>query len=129
VRDIEELEKDEAESLETSKFENWKVICSSVRERANYAGGLRLEEIPSRTLFLRKSEFPASKVTAAISLDGKRVELCWAVRERIGGLVEEQSATFQVLLDQNGKLYFRRNEEPFTVEELSQLIVSLADRF
>ena len=78
---------------------------------------------------LRKSEFPASKVTADISLDGQRVNLRWAVRERIGGLVEEESDAVQVRLDQDGRLYFQRKNETLTVQELSSLIVSLADRF
>lgn len=68
-------------------------------------------------------------MTADISLDGQRVNLHWAVRERIGGLVEEESDVIQVRLDENGRLYFQRKDEVFTLEELSTLIVSLADRF
>jgi hypothetical protein len=99
LRNTEELEKAEAEGLDQDKFENWKVIQSAVSNRAKKTGGLQMYGIPSRSLFLRKSEFPASKVTADISLDGQRINLRWAVRERIGGLVDEESDTIQVRLD------------------------------
>jgi hypothetical protein len=69
------------------------------------------------------------RVTVALSLDGQRLDVRWAVRERIGGLVEEQSETFQLRYDQDGRLYFSRGEEPFRLQEISKLIVSLADRF
>lgn len=129
MRNTEELENTEAEELDRKKFENWKLIQSAVSDRLKNVGGLQLLEVPSRSLFLRKSEFPASKVTADISLDGQRVNLRWAVRERIGGLVEEESDALQVRLDQDGRLYFRRKAEVLTLDELSSLIVSLADRF
>jgi hypothetical protein len=129
LRNTEELEKGEVEGLDQDKFENWKVIQSAVSDLAKKTGGLQMYEIPSRSLFLQKAEFPASKVTADISLDGQRINLCWAVRERIGGLVEEESDTIQVRLDQDGKLYFQRKDKRFTLEELSRLIVSLASRF
>jgi len=129
LKTSEELEKSEVETLEQSKFENWNRIKSAVREKVRNTGGLHLEEIPSRSLFLCKSEFPASKVNAAISLDGQRVDLHWAVRERIGGLVEEEFDAFRVKLNENGNLYFTRKNETFTLEELGRLIVSLADRF
>jgi hypothetical protein len=80
-------------------------------------------------LFLRKSEFPASKVTADLSSDGQRVNLRWAVRERIGGLVEEASAVIRVRRNVDGGLYFQRRDEVLALDELSALIVSLADRF
>jgi len=123
------LEKTEAEELDRKKFENWKLIQSAVSNRSKNKGGLQLLEVPSRSLFLRKSEFPASKVTADISLDGQRVNLHWAVRERIGGLVEEESDAIQVRLGDDERLYFQRKGEVLTLEELSSLIVSLADRF
>jgi hypothetical protein len=129
LRNIQELEKTESEELDRRKFENWKLIQSAVGERSRNIGGLQLLEVPSRSLFLRKAEFPASKVTADISLDGQRVNLRWAVRDRIGGLVEEESDAVQVRLDRDGRLYFQRKHDTLTVEELSTLIVSLADRF
>jgi hypothetical protein len=129
LRTTEELEKTEAQELDLKKFEHWMLIQSAVRDRSENIGGLQLLEVPSRSLFLRRSEFPASKVTADISLDGQRVNLRWAVRERIGGLVEEAADTIEVRLDQNGRLYFQRKGEVLTVEDLSRLIVSLADRF
>jgi hypothetical protein len=129
LRNIEELEKTEAEELDRNKFENWKLIQSAVSDRSRNLGGLELIEVPSRSLFLRKSEFPASKVTADISLDGQRVNLRWTVRERIGGLVEEDSDTIEVRLDRDGRLYFQRKGEVLSLEDLSRLIVSLADRF
>jgi hypothetical protein len=129
LRKTQELEESEAEELDRRKFENWELIRSAVSNRSKNTGGLQMVEIPSRSLFLRKSEFPASKVTADISLDGQRVDLRWAVRERIGGLVEEASDTVQVRLDQDGRLYFQRKDEMLTLAELSRLIVALADRF
>ncbi|HYM75670.1 MAG TPA: hypothetical protein VE377_06795 [Candidatus Dormibacteraeota bacterium] len=129
MQNIQELEKIELEELDRRKFENWKLIQSAVGERSRNIGGLQLLEVPSRSLFLRKAEFPASKVTADISLDGQRVNLRWAVRERIGGLVEEASDAVQVRLDRNGRLYFKRKDDTLTVQELSSLIVSLADCF
>jgi hypothetical protein len=129
LRNIQELEKTESEELDRRKFENWKLIQSAASERSRNIGGLQLLEVPSRSLFLRKAEFPASKVTADISLDGQRVNLRWAVRDRIGGLVEEESDAVQVRLDRDGRLYFRRKDDTLTVEELSRLIISLADRF
>ena len=129
LRKTQELEEIEAEELDRRKFENWKLIQSAVSNRSKNTGGLQMVEVPSRSLFLRKSEFPASKVTADISLDGQRVNLRWAVRERIGGLVEEASDTVQVRLDQDGRLYFQRKAEMLTLSELSGLVVSLADRF
>jgi hypothetical protein len=129
VRSAEDLEMAEAEELDRKKFENWKLIQNAVSNRSQRIGKLQLVEIPSRSLFLRKSEFPASKVTADISLDGQRVNLRWAVRERIGGLVEEASDVINVRLDPNGTVYFQRRDEFLTLEELSALIVSLADRF
>jgi len=129
MRNGEEPEKSEAEKLEKSKFENWIRIKSAVGERITSTGGLKLEEIPSRSLLLRKSEFPASTVSAAISLDGQRVDLEWAVRERIGGLVKRESDTFQVRLGETGSLYFTRKNETFSLDNLTRLIVSLADRF
>lgn len=90
VRTTQELEKTEAEALDRTKFENWKLIQSAVSNRSQSKGGLQLIEVPSRSLFLLKSEFPASKVTADISLDGQRVNLHWAVRERIGGLLKKR---------------------------------------
>ena len=75
MRNTEELENTEAEELDRKKFENWKLIQSAVSDRLKNVGGLQLLEVPSRSLFLRKSEFPASKVTADISLDGQRVNL------------------------------------------------------
>jgi len=129
LRNIQELEKTESEELDRRKFENWKLIQSAVSERSRNIGGLQLLEVPSRSLFLRKSKFPASKVTADISLDGQRVNLRWAVRDRIGGLVEEASDAVEVRLDRNGRLYFQRKDDILTLEELSSLIVSLADRF
>ena len=68
-------------------------------------------------------------MTAAISLDGQRLELHWAVRERITGLVDEQSDIFRIRLAPSGGIYFTRKDEPLSLEELSRLIVSLADRF
>lgn len=129
MRNTEELEKTEAEELDRKKFENWNLIQSAVSNRSKNKGGLQLLEVPARSLFLRKSEFPASKVTADISLDGQRVNLHWAVRERIGGLVEEESDAIHVRLDDDERLYFQRKGEVLTLEELSSLIVSLADRF
>jgi hypothetical protein len=129
VRSAEDLKMAEAEELDRKKFENWKLIQNAVSNRSQRIGKLQLVEIPSRSLFLRKSEFPASKVTADISLDGQRVNLRWAVRERIGGLVEEASDVINVRLDPNGTVYFQRRDEFLTLEELSALIVSLADRF
>jgi hypothetical protein len=129
MRNSKELEKPKAEMLEQSKFENWNRIKSAVREQVRNRGGLHLEEIPSRSLFLRQSEFPASKVSAAISLDGQRVGLHWAVRERIGGLVQEESDDFQVKLNETGNLYFTRKNETFSLDDLARLIVSLADKF
>jgi hypothetical protein len=129
LRNIQGLEKTESEELDRRKFENWKLIQSAVGERSRNIGGLQLLEVPSRSLFLRKAEFPASKVTADISRDGQRVNLRWAVRDRLGGLVEEESDAVQVRLDRDGRLYFRRKDDTLTVEELSSLIVSLADRF
>jgi hypothetical protein len=129
LRNTQELEKTESEELDQRKFENWKLIQSAVNERSRNIGGLQFLEVPSRSLFLRKAEFPASKVTVDISLDGQRVNLRWAVRDRIGGLVEEESDALQIRLDQDGRLYFRRKDDTLTVEELSSLIVSLADRF
>ena len=124
-----ELKKAEAEELDRKKFENWTLIKSAVSNRCEMRGGLQLLEIPSRSLFLRKSEFPASKVTADISLDGQRINLRWAVRERIGGLIDEESDVIHVRLDPDERLYFQRKGEVFTLEELSALIVFLADRF
>ena len=129
MRSIQELEKAESEELDRRKFETWRLIQSAVGERSRNIGELQLLEVPSRSLFLRKAEFPASKVTADISLDGQRVNLRWAVRERIGGLVEEASDAVQVRLDQDGRLYFQRKNETLTLQDLSSLIVSLADRF
>ena len=129
MRSTQELDKTEAEDLDREKFENWKLIQSAVSNRSQKKGGLQLLEVPSRSLFLRKSEFPASKVMVDISLDGQRINLRWAVRERIGGLVEEASEVIQVRLDPNERLYFDRKGEVLTLEELSTLIVSLADRF
>jgi hypothetical protein len=129
LRNTQELEKAESEELDRRKFENWRLIQSAVGERSRNIGGLQLLEVPSRSLFLRKAEFPASKVTADISLDGQRVNLRWAVRERIGGLVEEESDAVQVRLDQDGRLYFQHKNETLTVQDPSSLIVSLADRF
>ena len=129
VRNAQELETTEVEELDRQKFENWKLIQTAVSDRSETKGGLQLIEVPSRSLFLRKSEFPASKVTADISLDGQRVNLRWAVRERIGGLVEEASDVIRVRLDANGRLYFQRKDGVFTLDELAALIVSLADRF
>lgn len=129
LRTTEELEKTEADELDLRKFEHWMLIQSAVRDRSENIGGLQLLEVPSRSLFLRRSEFPASKVTADISLDGQRVNLRWAVRERIGGLVEEESDAVEVRLDRDGRLNFRRKGDTLTLEELSSLIVSLADRF
>jgi hypothetical protein len=57
------------------------------------------------------------------------VNLRWEVRERIGGLAEEESDTIGVRLDHDRRLYFQRKGEVLTLEELSRLIVSLADRF
>jgi hypothetical protein len=128
LRTTEELEK-KADELDLRKFEHWMLIQSAVRDRSENIGGLQLLEVPSRSLFLRRSEFPASKVTADISLDGQRVNLRWAVRERIGGLVEEESDAVEVRLDRDGRLNFRRKGDTLTLEELSSLIVSLADRF
>jgi len=51
--------------LEQTKFQNWKLITSAVSERVEKAGGLRFDEIPSRSLMLGKSELPASTVRAA----------------------------------------------------------------
>ncbi len=119
----------EAETLECAKFTNWGRIKDAVRNRAMHVGGLQQIDVPSRSLFLRKSKFPASKVTAAISLDGQRLELHWAVRERITGLVDEQSDIFRIRLAPSGGIYFTRKDEPLSLEELSRLIVSLADRF
>jgi hypothetical protein len=129
LRTTQELEKTQADELDQRKFENWKLIQSAVGERSRNIGGLQFLEVPSRSLFLRKAEFPASKVTVDISLDGQRVNLRWAVRDRIGGLVEEESDALQIRLDRDGRLYFRRKDDMLTVEELSSLIVSLADRF
>jgi hypothetical protein len=129
LRNTQELEKAEAEGLDQDKFENWRVIQAAVSNLAKKTGGVQMYEIPSRSLFLRRSEFPASKITADISLDGQRVNLHWAVRESIGGLVEEESDTIQVRLDRDGKLYFQRKDETITLKELSSLIVSLASRF
>ena len=106
MRTTEELEKTEADELDRRKFENWKLIQSAVSDRSDNMGGLQLLEVPSRSLFLRKSEFPASKVTADISLDGQRVNLRWAVRGRIGGLVEEESDAVEVRLDRGWKTLF-----------------------
>ena len=88
-----ELTNTEAEALEKAKFDHWKMILSAVRDLVKEQKGLKLEEIPSRSLFIRRSEFPASKVTASMSLDGQRIELHWVVRERVGGLVQEASDT------------------------------------
>lgn len=101
----------------------------AVSDRSEAKGGLQLVEVPSRSLFLRKSEFPASKVTADISLDRQRVNLRWAVRERIDGPVEEASDVIQVRRNVNGELYFQRKDEVLTLDDLSASIVSLADRF
>jgi hypothetical protein len=124
-----ELRDTEAEILESAKFANWALIQDAVRNRAMDVGGLQQIDVPSRTLFLRKSEFPASKVTAAISLDGQRLELHWAVRERIGGLVDEQRETLRIRLTSSGEICFMRKDESLSLEDLSRLIVSLADRF
>lgn len=124
-----ELLEAEAETLECAKFTNWGIIKDAVRNRAMRVGGLQQIDIPSRSLFLRKSEFPASKVTAAISPDGQRLELHSAVRERITGLVDEQSHTFRIRLASSGDIYFKRKDELLSLEELSRLIVSLANRF
>jgi hypothetical protein len=129
LRTTKELEKTQADELDLRKFEHWMLIQSAVRDRSENIGGLQLLEVPSRSLFLRRSEFPASKVTADISLDGQRVNLRWAVRGRIGGLVEEESDIVEVRLDRDGRLNFRRKGDTLTLEELSSLIVSLADRF
>ena len=129
MRNIEESENAEAEELDRDKFENWKLIQAAVSDRSRNLGGLELIEVPSRSLFLRRSEFPASEVTADISLDGQRVNLRWAVRERIGGLVEEDSDTLEVRLDRDGRLYFQRKGEVLSLADLSRLIVSFADRF
>lgn len=129
MRNVQELETNEAEELDRSKFENWKLIQRAVSNRSEAKGGLQLIEVPSRSLFLRNSEFPASKVTADISLDGQRLNLRWAVRERIGGLVEEASDVIRVRRNVNGGLYFQWKDEVLTLDELGALIVSLADRF
>jgi hypothetical protein len=119
----------ETETLESAKFTNWRIIQDAVRRRVMDVGGLQQIDIPSRSLFLRKSEFPASRVTAAISLDGQRLELHWAVRERIGGLVGEQSDSFRIRVAPSGGIHFTRKDELLSLEELSRLIVSLAHRF
>lgn len=119
----------EAETLECAKFTSWGTIKDAVRNRAMRIGGLQQIDVPSRSLFLRKSKFPASKVTAAISLDGQRLELHWAVRERITGLVDEQSATCRIRKASSGEIYFMRRDEVLSLEEMSRLIVSLANRF
>jgi hypothetical protein len=124
-----ELQEGERATLDSTKFTNWRLIQDAVRNRALNVGGLQQIDVPSRSLFFRRSEFPASKVTAAISLDGQRLELHWAVRETINGLVDEQSDTFRIRLAPSGQLYFTRKDEPLSLEELSRLIVSLADRF
>jgi hypothetical protein len=129
LRNNEELEKAEAEMLDRGKFENWSHIKSAVRAQVSNIVGLHVEEIPSRSMFLRKSEFPASTVSAAISLDGQRLDLHWVVRERIGGVVEEESDAFQVKLNEDGRLYFTRKNESFTLQDVSRLIVSLATKF
>src|ERR1700734_1146124 len=92
--DHDELLEAEAVTLERAKFTNWEIMKDAVRNRAMRVGGLQQIDIPSRSLFLLKSGFPAPKVTAAISLDGQRLELHSAVRERVTGLVDEQSHTF-----------------------------------
>jgi hypothetical protein len=125
----EDLQKADAAKLERTKFQNWMLIASAVRERVKKSGELRLDEIPSRSLMLRKSEFPASTVRAAISLDGQRVDLHWQVREGINGLVEEASATFGLRLSESASLYFTREGDVLGLEELSKLIVSLATKF
>jgi hypothetical protein len=124
-----ELQEAERETLENAKFTNWGLIQTAVRNRATDVGGLQQIDIPSRSLFLRRSQFPASKVTAAISLDGQRLELHWAVRERISGLIDEQRETLQIRLTSSGGICFMRKDEPLSLEELSRLIVTLAGRF
>jgi hypothetical protein len=124
-----ELEKNEVEALDRAKFANLKLIRTAVLEKADRIGGLTFYDIPSRAFFLRKSTFPASRVTVAISLDGQRLEVRWEVRERIGGLVAQQSETFQLRYNQDGRLYFCRSGEQFCLQEISRLIASLADRF
>ncbi|MGB8987532.1 MAG: hypothetical protein WCC37_13110, partial [Candidatus Sulfotelmatobacter sp.] len=116
-------------TLERAKFTNWEIMKDAVRNRAMRVGGLQQIDIPSRSLFLLKSGFPAPKVTAAISLDGQRLELHSAVRERVTGLVDEQSHTFRIRLAFSGDIYFKRKDELLSLEELSRLIVSLANRF
>ena len=81
-----------------------------------------------RSLFPRKSEFPAWKVTADISLDGQRVNLRSAVRDRIGVLVEKASDVIRLRRNLNGGLYFQRKDQVLTLDELDALIVSVADR-
>jgi hypothetical protein len=107
--------------LDADSISRWRALTK--HRRTTTAGS-------SLTFFVSKeSGFPASKVTADISLDGQRVNLRWAIRERIGGLVEEASDAVQVRLDQDGRLYFQRKNETLTLQDLSSLIVSLADRF
>src|SRR6204780_2235427 len=112
--------------LDRGKFENWGHIKSAVREQVSNIVGLHVEEIPSRSMFLRKSEFPASTVSAAISLDGQRLDLHRVLRERSGGRVEEESDAFQVKLNEDGRLYFTRKNKSFPLKDVGRLIVSLA---
>jgi hypothetical protein len=106
LRNTQELEKAEAEGLDQDKFENWRVIQAAVSNLAKKTGGVQMYEIPSRSLFLRRSEFPASKITADISLDGQRVNLHWAVRESIGGLTG-RSAKASAVWSKRNRTRFR----------------------
>ena len=75
MRGVEELNTLETEMLDQQKFENWRQIVAALRERVKNAEKLQVEEIPSRSLLLSKSEFLASIVTVgARSMEGLMVD-------------------------------------------------------
>jgi hypothetical protein len=117
------------EILDSKKFVHWKEIVDAVRDLVRPEVGIRLYEIPSRSMFLRKATFPASRVTAEMSLDGRTIVLAWDVRERIGGLIQSAMDAFEVTISSSGDLCFKRKNENYTVGELSRLMVALAERF
>jgi hypothetical protein len=81
------------------------VRCSRAREEERR---IAVGRNPPAFIYAPQSQFPASTVRGAISLDGQRVDVHWQVREGINGLVEEASATFGLRLSESASLYFTR---------------------